>query len=218
MANTHVELLHLLSDVLSSFQSHFVAGISEYEIISILQKRPYRILNEHALSDSLLLFQTHFIVFHVLYSLRKQWRESKVGELDIGPSLIKLNPLHLASANIDVGESKGTNIQAPDPLADYYLDWQNLASTQQTDVDELLSHFWQKMAGNNLHFELSQDELNKAKSRLEISSTKDITLIQLKQQYRKLQHQYHPDKGGSIEISQLILQAYTTLHKYLSNG
>jgi DnaJ-class molecular chaperone len=51
---------------------------------------------------------------------------------------------------------------------------------------------------------------------MEIESLADITLLELKQQYRKLQHKNHPDKGGSIRASQSVLQAYSQLHKYIS--
>mmetsp|Transcript_16093 Transcript_16093/g.50599 ORF Transcript_16093/g.50599 Transcript_16093/m.50599 type:complete len:92 (-) Transcript_16093:35-310(-) len=73
----------LLQEVLSSFQSQFVEGISEFEIITLLKQPPYSLFDEDALRDSLMLFQTHFVLFHSLYRLRNEWREQKVGELDI---------------------------------------------------------------------------------------------------------------------------------------
>ena len=50
---------------------------------------------------------------------------------------------------------------------------------------------------------------------MEIEGLKDINLSELKQQYRKLQHENHPDKGGEIKVSQLILQAYTQLRRHI---
>jgi hypothetical protein len=212
LPSSHVELLHLLENVLASFRPRFTEGVSEFEIISLLKQPPYQLFDEDALRDSLMLFQTHFILFHALYNLRREWRTSKVGELDIGPTSIKLHPLTNKDKN-----TPGNNIQNADPLADYYLDWRNLAATDQAGVEELLSSFWQKMTGKDAGYIVSQDELNKAKSALELSSIEELTLTQLKQQYRKLQHKYHPDKGGCIKQSQMIIEAYTALHKYVSS-
>ncbi|WP_412971305.1 DNA-J related domain-containing protein [Glaciecola sp. MF2-115] len=197
----------LLQEVLSSFQSRFVEGISEFEIITLLKQPPYSLFDEDALRDSLMLFQTHFVLFHSLYRLRNEWREQKVGELDIAATQIKLLP----SVSFDAA------LQTSDTLADYYLDWNNMTSTDQAGVDQLLGSFWQKMAGIDVNHQLSGEALNEALSNMQLETLEGLTLPQLKQHYRKLQHANHPDKGGSVESSQLVLQAYTALYKHLSS-
>jgi len=202
----NAELQVLLQDILGTFQSQFVEGISEFEIIKLLQKPPYSLFDESALSDSLLLFQTHFVLFHSLYRLRHEWREQRVGELDISATQIQLHDCECSEAVL----------QVEDPLADYYLDWDNLNSTFQTDVDDLLSSFWEKMAGLDTYQQCSPAALDEALSVLGLDTVDGLSLSYLKQQYRKLQHANHPDKGGSVESSQYILEAYTKLFKYLS--
>lgn len=206
-ANNYLELQRLLQDILSTFQSRFVEGISEFEIITLLKKPPYSLFDDDALRDSLLLFQTHFVLFHSLYHLRKQWREKKIGELEIGATIIKLHPAVSFEAALEVN----------DPLGDYYLDWQNLSQTDQAGVDQLLNSFWQKMAGQDTGQQLSSEGVEEAMLVLQIDSIEGVSLIQLKQQYRKLQHANHPDKGGSVETSQNVLQAYTALYKHIAS-
>lgn len=206
MPDKHDELQFLLQQILNTFQSKFTAGISEFELITLLKQPPYSLFDEDALRDPLVLFQTHFVLFHSLYRLRNQWREQKVGELNIRATQIKLDFF----LSLDAG------LQVADPLADYYLDWTNVSATDQAAVNDLLNSFWQKIAGVNVNHYFSQEVLNDAILTLQITSIEGLSLVQLKQQYRKLQHATHPDKGGSVEGSQRVLQAYTTLYKYVS--
>ncbi|MFT6343442.1 MAG: hypothetical protein ACJAWQ_000492 [Paraglaciecola sp.] len=200
------ELQTLLNDTLATFRPAFELGISEYELICALKSPPYSIFDEDALCDSLMMFQTHFVLFHCLYQLRNRWREQKIGELVIGLTTITLNPTLESSINIETEDS----------LANYYLDWSNLGCSNKNDIEALLDSFWQKMAGAELNANMSLSELKRVCIVMEIESLADITLLELKQQYRKLQHKNHPDKGGSIIASQSVLQAYSQLHKYIS--
>jgi hypothetical protein len=115
MPDKHDELQFLLQEILNAFQSQFTAGISEFELITALKQPPYSLFDEDALRDPLTLFQTHFVLFHSLYHLRNEWREQKVGELDIRATQIKLDSILSFDADLQVA----------DPLADYYLDWTN---------------------------------------------------------------------------------------------
>lgn len=199
------DLQALLKDSLESFQIQFTQGISEYELIKALQDPPYALFNKDALRDSLVMFQTHFVLFHCLYQLRNTWRTQRVGELEIGPTLIKLHE--------SVPNESG--LEAADPLADYYLNWDNLKDTDAAGVEALLESFWQKMGGINTLELATQDEIQYAITILELPGVDKLNVTQLKQYYRKQQHAIHPDKGGSIEQSQAVLQAYTLLRKYL---
>jgi hypothetical protein len=196
----------LLHDALVTFRPEFERGIREYDLINALKSPPYLVFDENALGDALTMFQTHFVLFNCLYLLKNKWREKKIGQLDIGLTRITLLPILESEANI----------QTEDPLANYYLDWSNLSSTNEYDVETLLDSFWQKMAGANLLASISGTELNRACITMEIDSLKHMNLPELKQQYRKLQHENHPDKGGRIDVSQSILQAYTQLRRYIT--
>ncbi|WP_371194437.1 DNA-J related domain-containing protein [Glaciecola sp. SC05] len=203
------EFQSLLINVLQTFRSQFIVGISEFELIRALQSPPFLLFDNKALQDPLVLFQTHFVLFHSLYHLRQRWRAQNVGELDIGLTQIVLKPTLKSAANI---------IQTKDPLADYYLDWTNFSQTDADDVENLLNSFWEKMAGTDLGAALSETEIEAACRTMEMPSLDNVDVLTLKHAYRRLQHQNHPDKGGNIEKSQAILQAYTQLYKHLSKG
>jgi hypothetical protein len=200
------ELSSLLKDALVTFRPRFVEGISEYELINALQAPPYSLFDKDALRESLVLFQTHFVLFHCLYQLRSEWRTQNVGELHIAATSIKLTPY----------VKSGADMQTADPLCEYYLDWSNLSTTDESDVEALLESFWQKMAGGDAGAQISELMLHEACMIMQIDSIDTTDVSQLKQQYRTLQHKNHPDKGGSIEASQSILQAYTRLRRYLT--
>lgn len=203
------ELQTLLNDALVTFRPQFEEGISEYDLINALKSPPYLVFDEDALRDSLMMFQTHFVLFHCLYQLKNEWRVQKIGQLDIGLTRITLHPFLESAANI----------QTEDSLANYYLDWSNLSATNENDVEALLNRFWQKMAGADIHTNISGSELKQACITMKIDPLENMNLSELKQQYRKLQHENHPDKGGRIEISQSVLQAYTQLRGYIiGNG
>ena len=153
------ELQTLLNDALVTFRPQFEKGISEYDLINALKSQPYLVFDENALRDSLMMFQTHFVLFHCLYQLKNEWRVKKIGQLDIGLTRITLQPFLESAANI----------QTEDSLANYYLDWSNLSATNENDVEALLNSFWQKMAGSNLHTNISDLELKRACITMEIA-------------------------------------------------
>lgn len=204
------DVVSLLREILLEYQVNLLDGISEYELIRLLQGPPHELFNADALTDPLVLFQTHFILFHTLYQLRQEWRDEDVGDLYISAMSIKLQPMQLQPNN------NKSEIAAADPLAEYYLNWQNLVDTQQEDVETLLSSFWLKMAGIEDANVLSEHQLQHYLDVLEWPEQLSLDMHTLKQQYRKLQHSNHPDKGGSSARSQQILQAYTHLRKHLT--
>lgn len=197
----HHQTLIVLKEALSDFQQTFKEGISEYELINQLKEPPYCFFDEDALADPLILFQTHFILFHALYLLRSDLRQAKVGELTISALKIQLSSI----------QAPQSGIVPNDPLADYYLDWRNLLKTNDDDVEKLLTSFWSKMAGIESIEVYSSVQINAALADLSFNSLEGLNKQTLKQQYRKLQHEYHPDKGGTVEQAQRILRAYTIL-------
>ncbi len=205
MNNKHETLLQLLTEILHSFQPAFRDGISEFELISKLKAKPFELFDEDALREPLVLFQTHFVLFHALYLLREEWRQEKVGNLTI--SALKIH--------LEAFVEHDAALLETDPIAEYYLDWQNLAKTDEAGVEDLLNQFWQKMGGMKSNKAHSAEEIAEALGHMQLEAIEGLELDELKRQYRKLQHTYHPDKGGTAEQAQLILAAYTTLHSVI---
>lgn len=208
---TNAQKVELLLDILSTQKAEFEEGMTEYALISQLKSPPYQLFNENALRDSLALFNTHFILFHALYLLRNLWRDTSVGELDIHTTCIVLRPLK-ASSQCDCG-TNATTLDKSDPLADYYLNWQNLVSTGEADVEVLLNGFWQRMMGAEPAFD-SKESIVQCHALLNLDGSVPITLPTLKRHYKKQLATVHPDKGGSHEAAQNVISAYQTLLRY----
>lgn len=208
---TNAQKVELLLDILSTQKAEFEEGMTEYALISQLKSPPYQLFNENALRDSLALFNTHFILFHALYLLRNLWRDTSVGELDIHTTRIVLRPLK-TSSQCDCG-TNATTLDKSDPLADYYLNWQNLVSTGEADVEALLNGFWQRMMGAEPAFD-SKESIVQCHALLNLDESVPITLPTLKRHYKKQLATVHPDKGGSHEAAQNVISAYQTLLRY----
>jgi hypothetical protein len=221
LAQLHLIYHQQLYEILQSQLAIFEKGISEYALLTLLKEPPDAIFSGLALHDSLVLFQTHFILFHTLYKLKNEWHASGIGDLDIVTTNIKLNPL--------VNKRKNS-IDDPDPLAQYYLQWHNLTSADQTEVDDLLASFWVKMSACKIIPQFHANDIQAAIDTLELDfninsvinsantpyAARKLSIVHIKAQYRKLQHICHPDKGGSVEKAQLVSQAYEMLCQYLA--
>ncbi|AWL12351.1 hypothetical protein HMF8227_01881 [Saliniradius amylolyticus] len=171
-------------------------GIKEYDLINLL-KQPEQGVFEPELDfgDPLVLFQTHFILFHQLYMLRDQLLAEQSGDLSI-------HTTHIALKEYQPGQA---GITETDRLRAYYLDLSELEKTGVNDVEQLLNGFWQNMDAC-----LSDEERLTALSELGLDA--DASEQSIKRQYRKLMHQYHPDKhGGSLSKSQSLTAAYRKL-------
>lgn len=205
----------LLVDILSTQKSQFINGITEYALIELLKKPPYQLFDEDALRDPLMLFKMHFILFHALYQLRQYWIEQNEGVLEIHALGIKLNPLnerHLTQSNDGLGV---TTMENPDPLAAYYLNWENFEEADRDTVDNLLNAFWGKMLkGDTVTY--TQGDIEKAHALLGLSLNEPITLLQLKRVYKRSLQSAHPDKGGTQQDAQAVIHAYQTLSRYYS--
>ncbi len=185
------DTLNLVTDLLATYlaDGH---RCPEYELIRWLQAPEQGIFREDALSDSMTLFRANFIVMHALYRLRDRWLTAGRGYLQISALDIGLVPL-----------SSGGGTELPDQhdaLAEYYLDLNNL-ETNQASVDALLNDFWQRMVIPE-HYD---DDL----AVLELTPPVDRST--LRQQYRRLASQHHPDKGGDAEAFRKVSSAYQRL-------
>ena len=175
-------------------------GVSEYQLIEKLQNAPYWLFDKNALRESRNLFQTHFLLFHCLYTLRDSWRRGQIGELAISATSIKLHPY----------KSDGPAIAEADPLRTYYLDWSHFSRTTESNVDDMLNSFWKAMS-DNAYGIVSEPDKADALEVLGFAPDATPTTQQIKRQYRSLQHQNHPDKGGNNTLSQSLTAAYKTL-------
>lgn len=179
-------------------------GISEFDLLRVLQQPPYSLFAQDALRDPLLLFQTHFVLFNALYQLKDLWYQQQSYCVDIVLTHIRLLPYHPGEA----GLSK------PDTLREYYLNWQNFSDTGKDDVTAMLDNFWRRIQGEVVKTRITSQEVIDAYATLELGEETPFMLV--KQRYRKLLYLNHPDKGGETAQAQKIEQAYRLLKAHLA--
>ena len=190
-----------LKGIILDALQHFPLGVSEYDLIKFLQSAGHIQFERIALWDTLSLFQTHFILFHSLYTLREElWQQQR--------KVLEISPLKIVLYSYD--EQKATqesSMAEHDPLRDYYLDLSNLKQTSADDVARLLDSFWTKLGAN--------DQRAAALEVLELEDPVDYPTI--KQQYRRLAMQHHPDRGGDTVQLQTLNYAMAVLDKCYKN-
>jgi hypothetical protein len=206
-----------LHGVLESLLLSHPTGVSEYDLLKCLQgaykqrsqqvgeginASPRDLFSSLNLNDLLSLFQTHFVLFNGLYRLRQIWRKEHIG--DIGIHTLNILPLPYNE------QTTGSGLTNSDPLAEYYLDWNNLIGTSEAKVDSLLSSFWQQFyaveTDLGANAKVNQTKLEESYTLLEVEF--NAPLKDVKRQYLRLIHQYHPDKGGDTEAAQSLQAAY----------
>lgn len=169
-------------------------GLREYDLLEILRgEMPLRGL------DELGLFRVHFLLFHHLYRLRTFLEERRRGTLEIHCLRICLMPFAGSPPNPD-----GLP-QAGDPVAEYYLDAENLTRTTQEDVRELLEWFWRRYRV----FGRKDDAL----ARLGLSTT--ASPFEVRRRYRELAWKHHPDRGGDPDSFREVASAMEVLRLLL---
>lgn len=169
---------------------------SEYELMRWLQEPEQGIFRADALAHALTLFRSHFLLMHALYKLRKEWLSKEQAVLEISALHIEKRAWHMPS---DLG-NRTTQVNLADPLMDYYLDLDQLA-TPEEEIQQLLNSFWQKM-----QFAEHQPE---DFAILELSPP--VSAQQIKKQYKKLAMQHHPDRGGCEQKFCQVQSAYQRL-------
>ncbi|WP_235207715.1 MULTISPECIES: DNA-J related domain-containing protein [unclassified Alteromonas] len=234
----HELLADMLVDILSTMESMFEEGVSEYALISMLKKPPYAVFDEEALRDPLVLFKTHFILFNALYQLRSIWLKNGVGKLDIHTLNIRLDsdagvaaPKQelapeptLASEDESATTINAHKVGPHDALASYYLDWNNFEQTDEESVEALLASFWTTM-GKAQYASFNDGDIEAAHRILGLTwpcaalprkEHDAYSLKEIKKHYRKKLQQLHPDKGGSREQAQQVISAYQLLVRFYS--
>jgi len=183
----------LVPDILSHLHTH-PDGLSEFELMQALGKHA----GFASLCDSgqLALFQKHFMVMNGLYQLQQQlWQDEEL-VLEISPLLIQLN-----TPQVSAHDNSEKLLTESSTLASYYLDWENFEGTSEKDVIDLLSDFWCRFVSN--------DDRDAAYEVLGLEQ--DADLHEVKQCYRRLAAQHHPDKGGDRDKFIEVRQAYEIL-------
>ncbi len=182
-----------------------------YELMQMLEAEGYILTDENEiLSYEMTMFRKNFIVMNALYQLQKDLLNSGyylyITSLKI--TLIESNKLdqsELTELEID--------LDVDQKMSDYYLNWENFETADDTYVKNLLDSFWQRY--NN--YQNNQNRLDKrldALRILELESTASWEDIQ--QSYRKKVMICHPDKGGNSKYFIEIREAYQTL-KFIFN-
>ncbi|MFI8737506.1 DNA-J related domain-containing protein [Ectopseudomonas toyotomiensis] len=171
-------------------------GIAEYTLIQQLKDRHSSHVPNLPLADKLVLFRTHFLLFNALYRLRERLWQEQTHLLEISPLCIRLLPYQPGNAALS----------ERDALRDYYLDMSNLQGTDERDVERLLTSFWTRMQGG--------EEKQAALELFELANERSLDLPRIKQRYRQMVSEHHPDRGGSTERLQSINLAMEILERY----
>lgn len=168
--------------------------ITEFELIRILQKDLLELFPENCFSDSLVMFRCHFLLMHCLYKIQNEYLEQGKVYLDIG---------QLSISQKSIQETDRLQLTSHNSLADYYLDFSNLHNTDREAVDDMLNAFWNRY--------LAQDDIAQALETLQLDN--EAGKAEIKNRYRQLSQQHHPDKGGDPQTFHSISEAYETLKK-----
>lgn len=172
-------------------------GMSEFDILKALKERLPE-FSQLAEDNNLLLFRQHFLIMNALYQLQSSlWQEDN---LTLHISAMRI---HLVSATqIHRSDSTTLSDSVDAKLAAYYLDWEEYEKTGIDEVSHLLNSFYKGIS-------LSGDRESALKT-LQIQSTNPTKTV-IKQQYRKLAQQHHPDRGGDQDLFIDLRQAYEYL-------
>ena len=166
----------------------------EYDIIQYLQKKGR--LSKRCMANDISLFRCHFLIFNALYRL--QLLAAIEGQYQLSISSIEISTQKRSPENND---SQNNEIMQHDPLCLFYLDTANLINTTEADVVTLLNTFWKTYFNDN----------QKQSALAKLGLTEPVDFKTIKQQYRRLAMQRHPDRGGNADTLIEIHQAMQCL-------
>jgi hypothetical protein len=153
-------------------------GLTEHSLLrSLAQSRPA--LFPDPFAGLLATFRAHFLLFHVLYRLRDALRARGEAELVIDPLAIRLLPY--------VEGRQG--LADPDALRAFYLDLEHLETTDEAQVVRLLTGFYARLRGGE----------RRGEDLALLGLADPVSDGEIKQAYRRLAQQHHPDRGGDAE-------------------
>lgn len=196
------ELVSVLEVALEQILRSHPAGLSEHALLKILQSPDWNILEAINFREPAALYPVHFLVFHALYRLRTTLI-SEGGET-----------LHINALNIILrpgATPSGTSLpDHGDPLAEFYLDLNNLR-LESNVIESMLDDFWQGIQRP------SDDALKQACDDLELDwPPQDARAANL--QFRRLAMLHHPDRGGKPGRLQSINHAIAVVRRHLRHA
>lgn len=185
-------------------------SLSEYELIQTLQLQGW--LESIEMGDTLSLYATHFLVYNALYQLKPYYQSQVNTSLFISALAIEVvttpevkteNLVNTEAAQVVADRKNNTDQSDLEGLAAFYLNWDNLDDATQESVDVLLNSFWLTY--------VEDDDYSHALTVLQLSIDDDYPAI--KQQYRRLAMEHHPDRGGDEEVFQRVQQAFSVIQR-----
>lgn len=193
-------VLRCLKQQTGALGVHELMAAVQAELDAALQDLPGA-----AESWQLALFQKNFLLMNALFQWQARLRLEGL-QLSVSVLHIALGPLPTgAGQQLATASEEG---EGPGALAQYYLDWNNFETSSTQQVDELLAGFWQGYLSSTY---LSPAAQRDALACLGLPAGADELAI--KQRYRDLAAQHHPDRGGSAEQFIAIREAYEILSK-----
>lgn len=172
-------------------------GLKEFDILKSLQSQ-FPKFSQLADDTNLQLFRQHFLIMNALYQLQSQlWQEDNL-MLSIEATQIRL----LSTQHISTSNNTSINNSPDAKLAAYYLDWNEYEKTDEADVVRLLDSFYKGICHTG--------DRRSALKVLELEED-NPSKNSIKQQYRKLAQQHHPDRGGDQAIFISLREAYEQL-------
>lgn len=188
----------LIAPILNALDNCFnqKSSFTEHDLITSLAEQDIEPFNKLNLKHNKDLFSAHFLTRHALYTLQNRYLKNQSYYLSI--SITKIERLTYCA-----GEQA---LQEEDQIKTYYLDFKHYLETDEDEINDLLTSFWEKY--------LASEHRVEAFEVLGLES--DVSHATIKKRYRELAQKHHPDKGGDPEYFQSITEAKQTLDKLFS--
>ncbi len=172
------------------------AGLSEYELFAALYECGDERFDISRLRETFALFCAHFRLFNALYCLRdKLWAAQS--------HLLEISPLLVILREYDPLPADGYPLREVDALRDYYLDSRYLEQTTAEVLEQMLDKFWSRLNGSE----------KRCQALAVLGLEEPIDAVAIKQHYRRLAMEHHPDRGGDTVRLQMINAAMAVLSK-----
>ncbi|MDO3386470.1 DNA-J related domain-containing protein [Gilvimarinus sp. SDUM040013] len=171
---------------------------SEHALLKIAVARG--LIPEEFGSCSKRLFQAHFVLFNALYHLQQELAAQAL-YLDIGLVQVSVRRFQPASGARELGSSRDEKLRR------YYFDWSHFDQATVASVNEMLDDFWLRMGRQPVV------EADRTRA-LDVMGLADpVSWSAVKQRYRRLAMQHHPDRGGDVDQLKQVNWAMTILEK-----